>query len=105
MEGASFERVKVGSPTRFVVGRLYPGIGVLFSIDSLSFPLANSALPWGPLSFLRFLTRPAFDCWVAGSIGNPRRCTVGDLTGSQPLLRRRKYTMASAALKLGPDGD
>ena len=32
---------------RFVVGRLYPGIGVLFSIDIHSFLLANSAVPCG----------------------------------------------------------
>jgi hypothetical protein len=39
---------------QYVVGRLYPGIGVLFSIDSYSFLLANSAVPCGPVMFPQF---------------------------------------------------
>jgi hypothetical protein len=54
----------VRSPIRTVEGHLYPGIGVLVSIDSISFLTANSALFSEPIRFPQFPRHARF--WLLG---------------------------------------
>jgi hypothetical protein len=88
-------------PIRSVVGRLYPCIGLLFSVDSLSFLLVNSAVAGGRLCFLRSTLNP-FLIMGCGKQWKPAAMPLFVTCYMRPAAARAKE-VASVPL-LGPYG-